>query len=92
MYQQGFGLEKNLEQALYWFRKGADQGDATAQFYVGAMYLYGTGTTKEYAQAMLWNRKAVDQDLPELNSTLAACTLIAGVCPRSTRRLVAGTI
>jgi hypothetical protein len=49
-------------QAITWFRKAADQGDALAQRLIG--YLYeegGHGVQQDYAQAMAWHRKAADQ-------------------------------
>ena len=35
--------EKNTEQALYWFKKAADQNDTQAQMYCAAAYLFGVG-------------------------------------------------
>ena len=31
----GRGVEQNDEQAVFWYRKAAEQGDATAQFNLG---------------------------------------------------------
>jgi uncharacterized protein len=36
----------------------ADQGDADAQYILGAMYLTGQGVTQNYAEAVKWVRKA----------------------------------
>lgn len=36
--------EKNLEQALYWFKKASDANDLDAQMYCAAAYLFGLGT------------------------------------------------
>ena len=41
----------------------ADQGDATAQTLLGAMYVGGKGVPKDYAQAVTWFRKAAEQGL-----------------------------
>ena len=38
--------DKNLEQALYWFKKSADANDTAAQMYCAAAYLFGVGTKK----------------------------------------------
>jgi TPR repeat protein len=54
-------LQKDYAQALSWFRKAADQGDAIAQFMVGDMYDDGIGVTPDYGQALSWYRKAADQ-------------------------------
>jgi TPR repeat protein len=31
MYEDGSGVEKNIDQAIYWFKKSAEQGDQDAQ-------------------------------------------------------------
>jgi len=43
------------------FRVFAEQGDADAQFNLGALYFYGKGVSQDYAQAAAWYRKAADQ-------------------------------
>jgi TPR repeat protein len=47
--------------AMRWYRKAADQGDATGQFYIGWFYYFGLGVAQDYAVAMGWYRKAADQ-------------------------------
>ena len=37
-------VDKNPEQALYWFKKSADANDIQAQMYCAAAYLFGVGT------------------------------------------------
>jgi TPR repeat protein len=39
MYSQGQGVPQDETEAAKWFRKAADQGNATAQWYLGAGYL-----------------------------------------------------
>ena len=39
----------------------AEQGDASAQYYMGLMYFYGKGTPKDYKQAVYWYTKAAKQ-------------------------------
>ena len=31
MYKEGQGTEKNIDQAIYWYRKSAEQGNQSAQ-------------------------------------------------------------
>lgn len=31
MYQHGKGVEKDIDQAIYWYKKAAEQGDAFAK-------------------------------------------------------------
>ena len=41
--------------------KKAEQGDASAQYDLGYMYLYGDGAPKRSEEALKWYRKAADQ-------------------------------
>ena len=49
MYESGKGVEKNLEQAVRWYRKAAEQGFALAQAQLGNMYVSGAGVKQDYA-------------------------------------------
>jgi TPR repeat protein len=62
MYQDGSGVAKDASQAIFWYRKAAQQGYATAQKNLGSMYLYGDDVQKDVVQAASWLRKAADQD------------------------------
>lgn len=42
-------------------RNLAEQGDAHAEFMLGAMYNFGQGVLQDYERAGLWYRKAADQ-------------------------------
>ena len=61
MYYKGEGVPKNYSEAMKWYRKAADQGNAEAQFNLGVMYDQGEGVPKNYTEAMQWYRKAADQ-------------------------------
>src|ERR1700733_15117085 len=52
---------KDYAAELKWFQKGADQGNAIAQFNIGCMYREGWGVTQDYAQALIWFQKAAAQ-------------------------------
>ena len=47
--------------ALRLLRPLANQGDASAQFYLGAMYDTGQGVPQDYPEAVKWYRKAAEQ-------------------------------
>src|SRR4051794_21569754 len=66
----GFEGSKDYAQAMRWFRKAADQGNAEAQNTIGEMYLKGQGVPQDYAQAMRWYRKAADQGLAEARNNI----------------------
>jgi hypothetical protein len=59
---------RRYTQAVFWFRKAAEQGEADAQDALGNLYYYGHGPLNmelimygHYAQAALWYRKAAEQ-------------------------------
>jgi len=66
----GFDVSKDYAQAMQWYRKAADQGNADAQNAIGEMYLKGQGVRQDYAQAMRWYRKAADQGLAEARNNV----------------------
>ncbi len=55
-YQNG-----DFETAAEWFRKAAEQGDATGQYLLGLMYRYGKGISRDSVEAAEWFRKAAEQ-------------------------------
>jgi TPR repeat protein len=56
-YQRG-----DYATALKEWRPLAEQGDAGAQFDLGAMYHDGLGVTQDYAEAVKWYSKAAEQE------------------------------
>lgn len=60
-YQNGQGVPKNDQKALYWFRKAAEQGHADAEFQLGDKYFVGDTVAKDDFQALYWFRKAAEQ-------------------------------
>ena len=54
-------LQTDPARAVSACSKLADQGDAHAEFMLGAMYNFGEGVLQDYARASLWYRKAADQ-------------------------------
>jgi TPR repeat protein len=61
MYQDGTGVPKNEQEAVKWFTKAAEQGDADGQVWLGAMYLGGRGVPKNEQEAVKWLTKAAEQ-------------------------------
>jgi TPR repeat protein len=61
MYADGRGVAQDYAEAVRWYRKAAEQGDATAQFNLGAMCGTGQGVAQDYAEAVRWYRKAAEQ-------------------------------
>ena len=64
MYRDGRGIPQNYAEAVKWYRKAAEQGEATtlegrrtiamAQLMIGTMYLYGWGAPQNYVRAHMW--------------------------------------
>jgi TPR repeat protein len=50
---------ENKAPALEFFRRAADQGNATAMFNIGAMYTHGREVEQDYIKAAEWYLKAV---------------------------------
>jgi len=61
MYATGQGVPENNAEAVKWYRKAAERGDADAQFALGFIYAKGLGVPQDYAEAIKWTRKAADQ-------------------------------
>ena len=61
MCESGQGVPQDHPQALYWYRKAADQEHIRAQSNLSVMYDDGRGIQKDYAQAVHWYRKAARQ-------------------------------
>ena len=61
MYEQGHGVPQDYAEAVKWYRKAADQGDAFAQYNLGVMYDNGEGVPQDQAEAVKWYRKAAEQ-------------------------------
>jgi len=61
MYENGYGVSKDLHEARRWYRKAAEQGNPKAQYNLGVMYAKGTGGPQDYTEAVKWYRKAAEQ-------------------------------
>ena len=57
MYDDGVGVERNVDQALYWFEKGAEQGDALMQYKTAALFYEKDDNDK----AFFWCSKSAKQ-------------------------------
>ncbi len=55
------GKEQSYSEAVKWFRKAAEQGDAAAQRALGVCYDNGYGVEQSDSEAIKWYQKAADQ-------------------------------
>ena len=61
-YSDGKNIKKDQDLANYWYHKSAENGDMTAQFKLGSLYLDGNlGLPKDINKAKAWFKKAADQ-------------------------------
>jgi TPR repeat protein len=60
-YELGFGVTQDFSEAVRWYRKSAEQGEALGQRNLGVSYLSGIGVTQDYSEAVRWFRKSADQ-------------------------------
>ena len=61
MYHKGKGVPQDDAEAVKWYRKAAEQGNADAQNWLGWMYQNGKGVPPDDAEAVEWYRKAAEQ-------------------------------
>jgi len=60
-YFKGDGLPRNLEKAVYWYTKSAEQKHAEAQCHLADSYFLGEGVQKDFEKANFWYTKAAKQ-------------------------------
>ena len=64
---------QNYLEAVKWYRKAADQGQASAQNALGYCYSQGNGVPQDYAQAVKWYTKAGEQGDADAQGMLGVC-------------------
>jgi TPR repeat protein len=67
------GVAQNYAEAVYWFRKAAEQGYPKAQSVLGACYDSGEGVAKDSAEAVRWYRRAAEQGYRLAQFNLGVC-------------------
>ena len=70
-YEDGDG--KDPAEAVKWFRKAAEQGNASGQKSLADCYRRGKGIEKDEAEAAKWYRKAADQGNEYAQEELGEC-------------------
>lgn len=69
-YMEGKGIEKNEEEALKWYRKAAEQGDADSEYAIGQYYEYDGNDIK---LAIEWYKKAAEQGHVDAQMKMKNC-------------------
>ena len=60
-YYEGNGVAKDYKQAVFWYRKSADRGNASGQAKLGLCYRDGQGVDQDFEEAVAWFRKSAEQ-------------------------------
>jgi TPR repeat protein len=60
-YDTGAGVKRDVTEAIKWYRRAAEQGNAEGQYSLGGKYDSGDGVAQDFAEALKWYRKAAEQ-------------------------------
>ena len=60
LYENGTGVSQNDSEALEWYRKAAEKGNADAQIELGKRYFEGRGVSANEDEAVKWYTKAAE--------------------------------
>lgn len=71
MYEGGFSVEQDYDQAVEWYEKAAEQQMAKAQYHLGLLYEIGEGVGRDYVKAVEWHRRAAELGHSPAQSNLA---------------------
>ena len=74
-YENGKGVAKDEQKALYWYNKAADQGNARGQAFAALMYLNGKGTEVDLQKGFQLAKASADQDNAQGQYVLGTCYL-----------------
>jgi TPR repeat protein len=66
-------VAKDEKEAVKWYTKAAEQGDAWAQSNLGFCYEKGTGVAKDEKEAVKWYTKAAEQGNARAQNNLGFC-------------------
>lgn len=69
-YYEGRGVARDMEQAVAWYRKAAEQGDPRAQYNLGVCYELGQGVKQDQEKAATWYYNAAKHGLREAKEVL----------------------
>ncbi len=72
-YRNGWGVEKDLKEAIKLDTKIASLGNANAQLSLGHCYYHGQGVTQDYKLAVEWYIKAAEQGNVYAQYRLGCC-------------------
>jgi hypothetical protein len=71
LFEFGYGTGQSYEEAMYWYRRAADQGSDYGQYRVGVLYDYGSGVPEDDFEAAYWFQQAADKGNLDAQNSLA---------------------
>jgi tetratricopeptide (TPR) repeat protein len=77
-FQKGEGVEKDMAEAVKWYRRAAEKSklhaaDPAAQNNLGECYRMGEGVGQDYAEAVKWYRLAAENGHARAQNNLGKC-------------------
>ena len=63
-------MPQDYAEAVKWYRRVADRGNADAQNTLGIMYNEGRGVSQDHAEAAKWFRRAADRNYADAQNNL----------------------
>jgi len=69
-YKEGYAIEHDFAEALYWFKKSADLGNAASQYEMGLANEKGNGLARNEPEAARWYRIAAERGNAPANLSL----------------------
>jgi Sel1 repeat len=70
-YADGEGVPQNFNEAMTWFAKASDAGNAKAQWKLALGYLKGIGVPRDERQAVVWLKRAANNGDTRAQKTLS---------------------
>ena len=87
-YDWGWGVAKDHQEAVKWYRLAAEQGNVGAQLELGDKYRFGRDVPQDYDEAVRWYRKAAWQGSKRAQVDLGTMYFFGKDVPRDPREAV----
>ena len=83
IFHNALGVERDAAQAVHWWRRGAERGDADGQAMLGAAFHLGAGVPRDAVEAFVWLLRA------RAGGSTLACSSSWRCAPRCRRKIAA---